>query len=84
MEGAWNPYWGYIGILLGLLGYRSNQPRSSNANMGTTTVATNLAIIRQRKIFRTPGLEPLTTASPLDSEHKALPLSYAAFPKKKA
>jgi len=44
MEGAWNPYWGYIGILLGLLGYRSNQPRSSNANMGTTTVATNLAI----------------------------------------
>ena len=65
-----------------LLGYRSNQPKSSNANMGTTTVATNFAIIRRRKISPATGHEPLPTASPLDNVQEALSLVRSTYQEK--
>src|SRR5678815_162994 len=67
-----------------LLGYRSNRPKSRNADMGTICLLRQICNNKTKKKSLAPGLEPSTTASPLDNAQEALPLVRCASPKKKA
>src|SRR5678816_4142334 len=64
--------------------YRSNRPRSRNADMRTICLLRQLCNNKTKINSLAPGLEPSTTASPLDNVQEALPLVRCAFPKKKA
>src|SRR5678815_1387646 len=63
--------------------YRSNRPKSRNADMRKICLLRQICNNKTKKISLAPGLEPSTTASPMDNVQEALPLVRCAFPKKK-
>ena len=81
---------GWLEHLLGLhgilLGYswvtRATSQSQRTPKWAQHACCNKFAKIRQRKISLAPGLEPLTTASPLDNVQEALPLVRSAFPEK--
>src|SRR5678816_417265 len=64
--------------------YRSNRPKSRNADMRTICLLRQICNYKTKKISPAPGLKPSTTASPLDNVQEALPLLRSASPEKVA
>src|SRR5678815_3549957 len=67
-----------------LLGYRTNRPKSRNADMRTRCLLRQICHNKTKKISLAPGLESSTNASPLDNVEVSLPLVRSTSPEKKA